>query len=206
MKGNSINKYTNYEDKFVNHRLVLQTFYFITLFYIMLRILHILFSDLLLKVPSGQIGSASDWYHWKGLEKDINCYRIFIFYFWFWIFEKTSELWAASYTNASNPPTCWDHGLYVHIPRSFPPMRESQQLFLGLRLVSRIFEENQQSIIQTKIEQHIGRFFQQMKVRQPIGRKDSIQTVIPASRRIRCIFVWAQLRTFTSSQIFKIKI
>jgi hypothetical protein len=58
--------------------------------------------------------------------------------------------------------------MYVHKPRFFPPnsapkMRESQQLFLGLRLVSRIFEENQQSAIQTKIEQHVGGFFQQMK-------------------------------------------
>jgi hypothetical protein len=63
-------------------------------------------------------------------------------------------------------------------------MREIQQLFLGLRLVSRIFEENQQSAIQTKIEQHFSRFFQQIKVRQPIGRKDSKQTVIPTSRRL----------------------
>jgi hypothetical protein len=38
-----------------------------------------------------------------------------------------------------------------------PKMREIQQL--RLRLVSRIFEENQQSAIQTKIEQHFGGFF-----------------------------------------------
>jgi hypothetical protein len=42
--------------------------------------------------------------------------------------------------------------------------------------VSRIFEENQQSAIQTKIEQHCGGFFPQIKVRQPIGRKDYKQT------------------------------
>ncbi len=35
------------------------------------------------------------------------------FLFWSWIFEKTSKFWAASYKNASNPPTCWDHGLYI---------------------------------------------------------------------------------------------
>ncbi len=63
-------------------------------------------------------------------------------------------------------------------------MREIQQFFLGLQLVSSIFEENQQSAIQTKIEQHFGRFFQQIKVWQPIGRKDSKQTVIPTSRRL----------------------
>jgi hypothetical protein len=63
-------------------------------------------------------------------------------------------------------------------------MRESQQMLSGLRLVKRIFEENQQSAIQTKIEHHFGGFFQQIKGRQPIGRKDSKQTVIPTSRRL----------------------
>jgi hypothetical protein len=46
-------------------------------------------------------------------------------------------------------------------------MWEIQQLLLGL-----------QSAIQTKIEHHFGGFFQQMKGRQPIGRKDSKQTVL----------------------------
>jgi hypothetical protein len=43
--------------------------------------------------------------------------------------------------------------------------------------MSRIFEEFQYPAIQTKIEQHLGGFFHQIKVRQPIGRKDSIQAV-----------------------------
>ena len=63
-------------------------------------------------------------------------------------------------------------------------MQESQQLFFGLRLVSRIFEEFQQPAIQTKIVQHFGGFFHQMKVRQPIGTKDSIQTVCRRSWRL----------------------
>jgi hypothetical protein len=62
-------------------------------------------------------------------------------------------------------------------------MPESQQLFFGLRLVSRIFEEFQHPAIKTKTVQHFGRFFHQIKVRQPIGRKDSTQTVIRTSRR-----------------------
>jgi hypothetical protein len=79
--------------------------------------------------------------------------------------------------------------LYGHKPQSFlpnraPEMQEIQQLFLGLWLVSRILEENQQSAIQTKIEQHFGRFFQQIKVRQLIGRNDSKQTMISTSRRL----------------------
>ncbi len=59
-----------------------------------------------------------------------------------------------------------------------------QQMLCGLWLVSRMFEENQQSAIQAKIEQHFGGSFQKIKVRQPIGRKDSKQTVIPTSRRM----------------------
>jgi hypothetical protein len=39
-------------------------------------------------------------------------------------------------------------------------MREIQQFVLGLLLVNRIFEENQQSAIQTKIEQYFGGFYQ----------------------------------------------
>jgi hypothetical protein len=47
-----------------------------------------------------------------------------------------------------------------------------------------VSEESQQSAIQTKIEHPVGGFFQQIKGRQPIGRKDSKQTVIPTSRRL----------------------
>jgi hypothetical protein len=37
---------------------------------------------------------------------------------------------------------------------------------------------------QTKIEQHFGGFFYQIKVRQPIGRQNSMQTMIRTSRRL----------------------
>jgi hypothetical protein len=37
-----------------------------------------------LKVPSGQIGSKWEWYHWKAFEKDINRYKFLIFYFRSW--------------------------------------------------------------------------------------------------------------------------
>jgi hypothetical protein len=60
-------------------------------------------------------------------------------------------------------------------------MRETYQLFFGLRLVSKEFHH---SAIQTKIELHFGGFFHQMKVRQPIGTQDSMQTVIRTSRRL----------------------
>jgi hypothetical protein len=60
-------------------------------------------------------------------------------------------------------------------------MREKQQLFFGLRHVSRIIKH---PAIQTKIEHPFGGFFQQIKVYQPIGRKDSTQTGIQTSRRL----------------------
>jgi hypothetical protein len=55
-----------------------------------------------LKVPSGQIGSAWERYHWIDLEKEIIPYRFFILYFWSWIFDKSSKFWATSCKNESN--------------------------------------------------------------------------------------------------------
>jgi hypothetical protein len=52
-------------------------------------------------------------------------------------------------------------------------MRERHQLYFGLLLVSKEF---QHPAIQTKIEQHFGGLFNQIKVRQPVGRQDSMQT------------------------------
>jgi hypothetical protein len=63
-------------------------------------------------------------------------------------------------------------------------MREGQQLFFGLWLVSRIFDKFQHNAIQTKIVQHFGGFFHQIKVHQPKGRKDSIRTVIQTTMRL----------------------
>ena len=62
-------------------------------------------------------------------------------------------------------------------------MRESQQLVFGLRIVRRIFEET----LASRTVQHFGGFFHQMKVRQPIGRQHSMQTVNRTSRRLGSI-------------------
>jgi hypothetical protein len=63
-------------------------------------------------------------------------------------------------------------------------MRENYQLFFGLRLACKKFHH---SAIQTKIELHFGGFFHQITLRQPIGRQDSMQTVIRTSRRLGSI-------------------
>jgi hypothetical protein len=60
-------------------------------------------------------------------------------------------------------------------------MPESQQVFFELRLVIRILEELQHPAMTAPSKpkvQPFGGFFHQIKVRQPIGRKDFIQTVI----------------------------
>jgi hypothetical protein len=62
-----------------------------------------------------------------------------------------------------------------------PKMRERHQLLFGLRLVSKEF---QHPAIQTKIEENFAGFFHKIKVRQPIGRQDSMQTVIQTSSRL----------------------
>jgi hypothetical protein len=65
-------------------------------------------------------------------------------------------------------------------PTSCPPLK-NHQLFFGLWLISKEF---QHPAIQTKIEQHFGGCFDQIKVRQPLGRQDSTQAVIRKSRRL----------------------
>jgi hypothetical protein len=60
-------------------------------------------------------------------------------------------------------------------------MQERHQLFFGLRLASKKFHH---SGTQNKIELHFGGFFHQLKVRQSIGRQDSMQTVNRTSRRL----------------------
>ncbi len=67
-------------------------------------------------------------------------------------------------------------------------------------------KEFQHLTIQTKIVKHIGRFFHQIKVRQPIGRQDSVQTVIGTSRRLDSFLHAQRLRTLKSFQIFKSEI
>ncbi len=46
------------------------------LFYLYMNFKLLRFS---IRVPSGQIGSKWEWYHWKALEKDINRYMFLIF-------------------------------------------------------------------------------------------------------------------------------
>jgi hypothetical protein len=67
-----------------------------------------------------------------------------------------------------------------------------KQFFFGLRLVS---EEFQHPAIQTKIVQPFGGFFHQIKVCQPIERKDSIHTVIRTSRRLDS-FLYEEAQNF----------
>ncbi len=88
-----------------------------------------------------------------------------IFYLEYLIRVQSSESLYAK----MNPTSC-----LFGSPRSFPPnrapkMRERHQLFFGLRLVSKEF---QHPAIQSKIVQHFGKFFHQIKLRQPIGRQD----------------------------------
>jgi hypothetical protein len=53
----------------------------------------------------------------------------------------------------------------------------------------------------------LWRICQQIKVRQPIGRKDSIQTMIPTSRRLNLfLYEVKRLRTLKSFQILKTEI
>ncbi len=72
------------------------------------------------------------------------------------------------------PPACLDHSCmcsncYLFRQTVLQKMRERHRLFFGLRLVSK---ELQYPAIETKIEQHFGKFIHQIKVRRPIGRQE----------------------------------
>jgi hypothetical protein len=61
--------------------------------------------------------------------------------------------------------------------------------------MSRIFEEFQHPAMQTKMVQHFGGFFVQIKVCQPIGRKGSTQTVCRRGRRLEA-FLYEAAQNF----------
>jgi hypothetical protein len=84
-------------------------------------------------------------------------------------------------------------------------MRERHQLFCGLRLACKKYHH---SAIRTKIELHFGGFFHQIKVRQPIGSQDSMQTVNRTSRRLDSVLHEAAqiFELFSNIQDQKLKI
>ncbi len=100
------------------------------------------FAVAFLKVPSGQIGSAWEWYHWKALLNDINRYLFLIFNFWSCIFDKSSKFWAALCKNVSNLllvritvciESCLPIGWRTFILWKNPPKCRSTVFWFGLR-------------------------------------------------------------------------
>jgi hypothetical protein len=68
-------------------------------------------------------------------------------------------------------------------------MQESQQLFFGIQLVSRIFEEFQHPTIQTIIVQHFGGIFSSNK-NVPANKKKGFYTKhVPKKQEVGDIFV-----------------
>ncbi len=67
-----------------------------------------------LKVLSGQIRSALEWYHWIGFEKDINRYRFLIFDFLSGIFKVLSRFMQKWIQH----PNCLEPSLHVLKPHA----------------------------------------------------------------------------------------
>ncbi len=118
-----------------------------------------------LKVPSGQIGSAWEWYHWIGLKKSSTATD---FDFLILIFEYLKKLQSSEPLQTKMNPTshaCLDLGLYAHKPRSISAKlcsknagKSTIDLWIPVREY-RIFEEFQHPAIQTKIVQYLRRIF-----------------------------------------------
>ncbi len=137
--------------------------------------------------------------HWKGYQH----YEFLISYFWSWIFDKSSKFWAASCKNESTFLLVW---ITVCMCSNRDLFRRTVLQKCGRDInCSLDYSSCQHPAIQTKIEQHFGGLFHQIKVPQPIGGQDSMQTVIRTSRRLES-FLHERLRTLKSAQIFKSEI
>jgi hypothetical protein len=106
------------------------------------------------------------------------------------------------------PPACFDQGLHMGKLWSFPQnraskMRERHQLLSGLLLMSIEF---QHPIILTKIEQHFGGFFHQIKVRQPIKRQDFYANRDPINQEVRLIFAWSGSKLWSLLKYSNVKL
>jgi hypothetical protein len=132
-----------------------------------------------LKVQSGQIGSQWDWYHWIGLDKDIHCYRFlfFIFDLEYFIRVQSSEPLHAK----MNPTSCLFGSQFAckqtEIFSVEPCSKNAGEtsMFLGLQFVRKEF---QHSAIQSKIEQHFGGFFLQIKVRKLWSKQAGVGFIV----------------------------
>ncbi len=150
-----------------------------------------------LKVPLVQIGSAWEWYRWIGLEKKINCCRVFIFYFLleYLIRVQSSEPFHAK----MNSTSCFFGSRLVCAQTAIFSAEPCQTYAWETSIVLWITAP-----IQTKIEQHFDRFFHQIKVWQPIGRILCKPWSEQAGGWIH--FCMKHLRTLKSIQIFKSEI
>ncbi len=89
----------------------------------------------LLKVPSDQIGSACEWYHWIGLTKDIKVsdFIISVLNIWkdFKVLSRFIQKWI-------QPPACWDHSLHriisPYLLSHFYLLKKSAKWLLYFRL------------------------------------------------------------------------
>ncbi len=160
-------------------------------------IAYILAEDPTLSNDRKQI-NAWEWYHWIGLDKDINCYRFLKYYFWSWIFEKSSKFWAASCKNESNI-------LPVRI-------RVCIESFLPIGCCTFIWWKNPPMCGSISVWlQDVGILYSRAVIQRTIdvspaflehGRKTGFQTK-QAGGWIHFCMKW--LRTLNSYQIFKIK-
>ncbi len=110
---------------------------------------------------------------------------------------------------ASIPLSYSAHGLYVHKPKSIPPnrspkMRESQQLFFGLRLVRKIIEETLKSRNPNQNSATLWRIFSSNKS-DPANRNKGFYMYKPWSEQAKgwIHFCMKRLRTQICSNMLK---
>jgi hypothetical protein len=157
-----------------------------------------------LKVPSGQIGSAWEWHHWIGLEKDINCVTLrydqllYVFDFLISLLNIWKDLKVLSHLiqKLTQPPACSDHGFYKILfsywLAHFYLMKKSAKVLHYFNLDCGMLEFFKYSPHKPKSKEQLltlPHFWSTIRGKR--SRFVLLQTVIRTSRRIRWIFVWS---------------
>jgi hypothetical protein len=163
-----------------------------------------------LKVPSGQIGSAWEWYNWIGLKKDIN----HAICFWFFNFDleylrrvQISEPLQTKMNSIVGITVCLESFLPVgcHTFICWKNPQSAALFWFGLRIVGFLHIFYSQAVIPRKIVDCIfgARFGRKNRGMCPYKM---IQPVIPTRRMITGISVWSGSELWSLFKYSKLKL
>ncbi len=156
-------------------------------------------------IPSGQIGSAWEWYHWIGLKKSSTTIG-----FWFFNFsyEFLKKLWSSEPLHSKiNPTSCLFGSWFVYLGTNRnlfhrTVIQKCLKLFFGLRLVRRIFQDRNPN----QNRGALWRFFSTNKSAPANGKKRLCTNRDPNKQEVGFFFVWVGSELWSLFKYSKLKL